>query len=80
MSHPTDHAELLAIYHRAAADAAHKYSLIQKVGKKGPKAMAAAVDTAAKAAKRKESFARKLAQLGVQVEPLTPPSPEQISA
>lgn len=68
LSHPTDHAELLATYHRAAADAAHKHSLIQKLGNKGPKAIAAAVDTAAKAAKRRDSFARKLAQLGVQVE------------
>lgn len=68
MSHPTDHAELLATYHRAAADAVHKHSLIQKLGNKGPKAIAAAVDTAAKAAKRKAAFASQLAKLGVQVE------------
>lgn len=68
MSPPTDHAELLATYHRAVADAAHKHSLIQKLGNKGPKAIASAVDTAAKAAKRRDSFASKLAKLGVYVD------------
>ena len=63
----TEHAELLARYSRAVADAAHKHSLIQKVGNKGPKAIAAAVDTAAKAAKCRDSFANKLAKLGVVV-------------
>lgn len=63
-----DPATLLATYQRAASDAAHKYALIQKVGNKGPKAIAAAVDTAAKAAKRRDSFAAKLAALGVSVE------------
>lgn len=71
MSHPTDHAELLATYRRAAADAAHKHSLIQKLGNKGPKAIAAAVDTAAKAAKRRDAFASKLAKLGVNVDAAT---------
>lgn len=68
MSLPPDHAELLATYRRAVADAAHKYSLIQKLGNKGPKAIAAAVDTAAKAAKRRDSFASKLVKLGVNLE------------
>lgn len=68
MTRPAEHAELLATYHRAATDALHKQSLIQTVARKGPKAIAAAVDTAAKAAKRKNAFAAKLKQLGVDVQ------------
>lgn len=67
VSHLVDHAELLATYHRAAADAKHKTALIQTVANKGPKAIEAAVDTAAKAVKRRNSFAAKLASVGVQV-------------
>lgn len=67
MTHPDEHTELLATYHRAAADAVHKQGLIQTVARKGPKAIAAAVDTAAKAVKRKNTFAAKLKQLGVDV-------------
>jgi hypothetical protein len=62
------HADLLAAYRRAEADAAHKYGLIQVVSKKGPKAMQAAMETAAKAAKRRDSFAKKLQGLGVALE------------
>ena len=69
VSHLVDHTELLATYHRAAADAEHKQALIKTVANKGPKAIQAAVDTAAKAAKRRNSFAAKLASLGVLVEP-----------
>ncbi len=58
---------LLAAFHRAQADAAHKFSLIKTVEKKGPKAIAAAVDTAAKAAKRRDAYAKKLQALGVLV-------------
>jgi hypothetical protein len=61
------HAELLAAYKRAAADAAHKAGLIQVVSKKGPKAIQTAMETAAKAAKRRDSFAKKLQALGVDV-------------
>ena len=66
--HPQEHAELLALYRRAAAEAEHKQGLIQTVARKGPKAIAAAVDTAKKAAKRRDSFAAKLAALGVSLE------------
>ena len=59
------HAELIAAFKRAEADAAHKFGLIKTVEKKGPKAMQAAVETAAKAAKRRASFAKKLEALGV---------------
>jgi enoyl-CoA hydratase/carnithine racemase len=63
---PLAHAELIAAYRRAQADAAHKYGLIQAVAQKGPKAIQAAVDTAAKAAKRRDTFAKKLEALGLQ--------------
>jgi hypothetical protein len=59
------HAELIASYLRAQADAAHKFGLIKAIGKKGPKAIEAAIETAAKAAKRSDSFAKKLNSLGV---------------
>lgn len=62
-SHP--HAELIATFRRAEAEAAHKYSLIKAMEKKGPKAIQAAADTAAKAAKRRDTLAKKLAALGV---------------
>ena len=63
----TPHADLIATYQRAQADAAHKFGLIQAAAHKGPKAIQAVVDAAAKAAKRRDSFARKLDALGVHV-------------
>lgn len=59
------HAELIAAFQRAQADAAHKFGLIKTVEKKGPKAIQAAIETATKAAKRRDSFAKKLNSLGV---------------
>lgn len=59
------HAELIATFRRAEADAAHKFGLIQAVAKKGPKAIQVAIETAAKAAKRRDSYAKKLDALGV---------------
>ena len=59
------HAELIATYRRAEADAAHKFGLIKAAEKKGPKAIQTAVETAARAAKRRDSFAKKLGGLGV---------------
>ena len=59
------HAELIATYRRAKAEAAHKQALIKTAGAKGPKEIQTAVDTATKAAKRRDSYAEKLAQLGV---------------
>jgi enoyl-CoA hydratase/carnithine racemase len=61
----TAHAELIATYRRAQAEAAHKAGLIKAVASKGPKAIQAAVETASKAAKRRDSYAKKLALLGV---------------
>ena len=65
VNQPVVHAELIATYRRAEADAAHKFGLIKAVAGKGPKAIQAAVETAAKAAKRRDSYAKKLAGLGV---------------
>ena len=59
------HAELIATFKRAQADAAHKLGVIKTVAKKGPKAVQAATETAAKAAKRRDSYAKKLDTLGV---------------
>ena len=59
------HAELIATFRRAEAEAAHKFGLIKALAKKGPKAVQAAVETAAKAAKRRDSYAKRLHELGV---------------
>jgi enoyl-CoA hydratase/carnithine racemase len=67
VNQPAPHAELIATFRRAQSDAAHKFGLIQVVANKGPKAIQAAVETAAKAAKRRDSFAKKLSALGVEV-------------
>jgi len=68
MKPPVAHAELIATFKRAEADAAHKRGLINKVAQKGPKAIQAAVDTAARADKRRDAFAKKLQALGVTLE------------
>lgn len=68
MNQPVPHADLIAAFQRAQADAAHKFGLIKAVSNKGPKAIQTAVDTAAKAAKRRDSFAKKLSALGVVLE------------
>ena len=61
------HADLIATYRRPEAEAAHKFGLIKVVASKGPKAIQAAVETAAKAAKRRDSYAKKLLALGVKL-------------
>ncbi len=65
MNQPVAHADLIATYKRAQAEATHKFGLIKAVAAKGPKAIQVAVDTAGKAAKRRDSYAAKLAGLGV---------------
>ena len=62
------HAELIAIFKRAQADAAHKFGLIKAAAQKGPKAVQAATETAAKAIKRRDAYAKKLDALGVSPE------------
>lgn len=68
MNQSVPHGELIAAFRRAQADAAHKFGLIKVVAKKGPVAIQAAVETAAKAAKRRDSYAKKLHALGVVLE------------
>ena len=62
------HAELIATFKRAESDAAYKFGLIKAAAQKGPKAVQAAAETAAKAAKRRDSYAKKLDSLGVSLE------------
>ena len=64
-NHSKPHGELIATFKRAEADAAHKFGLIKAAAQKGPKAVQAAAETAAKAAKRRDSYAKKLDTLGV---------------
>jgi enoyl-CoA hydratase/carnithine racemase len=59
------HAELIATFKRAEADAAHKFGLIKAAEKKGPKSIQKASETAAKAARRRDVMAARLAKLGV---------------
>lgn len=61
------HAELIATFKRAQADAAHKFGLIKAAAPKGPKAVQAATETAAKASKRRDAYAKKLEALGVSI-------------
>ena len=63
--HSKPHGELIATFKLAEADAAHKFGLIKAAAQKGPKAVQAATETAAKAAKRRDSYAKKLDALGV---------------
>ena len=59
------HAELIATFRRAEVEAARKFGLIKAAENKGPKAIQAAIETAVKAAKRRDSYAKKLNVLGV---------------
>ncbi len=61
------HAELIATFMRAETDAVHKFGLIKAAEKKGPKAIQTAIETAAKAAKHRDSFAKKLEALGMRL-------------
>lgn len=61
------HAELIASYRKLAAEAAKKAELIKAATGKGPKTIAAVSETAAKAARRRDVAAAKLAKLGVEL-------------
>lgn len=67
MNSSVDHAGLIATFRRAEAEAAHKSELIKAAAKKGPRAIQMAVETADKAAKRRDAYAKKLAALGVEL-------------
>jgi ATP-dependent protease HslVU (ClpYQ) peptidase subunit len=66
------HAELIAAFRGAEAEAAHKFGLIKAVASKGPKAIQEATETAAKATKRRDKHAKKLNALGVDITVLAP--------
>ena len=65
MNSPIAHAELIATCRKAEAEAAYKFGLIKTVAAKGPKAIQMAVETAEKAAKRRDAYAKQLAALKV---------------
>ena len=65
MNSSTAHAELIATFRKAEAEAAHKAGLVKTVATKGPKAIQMAVETADKAAKRRDAYAKKLAALKI---------------
>ena len=65
MNQSLEQAKLIATFRMAEAEAAHKFGLIKAVANKGPKAIQMAIETAAKAAKRRDSYAKKLAVLGL---------------
>ena len=67
MNQSVAHTELIVSFRRAEFDATHKFGLIKAVQNKGPKAIQAATETAAKAAKRRDSYAKKLNVLGVSI-------------
>ena len=68
MNQSVAHAELIATFKKAQANATHQFGLIKAVEKKGPKAMQAAIETAEKATKRRDSYAKSLKVLGVNLE------------
>jgi enoyl-CoA hydratase/carnithine racemase len=67
VNQPAAHAELIAAFRRAKTEAAHKFGLIKAVANKGPKAIQEATETAAKAAKHRDKYAKKLNALGVAI-------------
>ena len=65
MKSPLAPADLIATFKSAEAEAAHKFGLIKAAAAKGPKAIQMAIDTADKAAKRRDAYAKKLAAQSV---------------
>ena len=65
MTQALAHAELIASYRKLAAEAAKKAELVKAAAGKGPKTIATVSETAAKAARRRDVMASRLAKLGV---------------
>ena len=65
MKSPLAPADLIFTFKNAEAEAAHKFRLIKAAAAKGPKAIQMAIDTADKAAKRRDAYAKKLAAQSV---------------
>ncbi|RDI14876.1 MULTISPECIES: hypothetical protein [Comamonas] len=65
MTQAIAHAELIASYRKLAAEAAKKAELVKAAAGKGPKTIATVSETAAKAARRRDVMAARLARLGI---------------
>lgn len=65
MSPSPEHAELIASYQKLVAEVDKKNALVRVASLKGPQAMRAAMATAAKAERRRDVLASKLAAAGV---------------
>ena len=65
MTQAIAHAELIASYRKLAAEAAKKAELVKAAAGKGPKTIATVSGTAAKAARRRDVMAARLAKLGI---------------
>lgn len=65
MTQAIAHAELIVSYRKLAAEAAKKAELLKAAAGKGPKTIATVSETAAKAARRRDVMAARLAKLGV---------------
>lgn len=65
MTQAIAHAELIASYRKLAAEAAKKAALVKAAAGKGPNTIATVSETAAKAARRRDVMAARLAKLGV---------------
>ncbi|MCO8250626.1 hypothetical protein [Comamonas thiooxydans] len=65
MTQAIAHAELIASYRKLAAEAAKKAELVKAAASKGPKTIATVSETAAKAARRRDVMAARLAKLGI---------------
>ena len=74
MTQAIAHAELIASYRKLAAEAAKKAELVKAAAGKGPKTIATVSETAAKAARRRDVMAAKLAKLGVVLPDCAPTS------
>lgn len=65
MTQAIAHAELIASYRKLAAEAAKKTELVKAAAGNGPKTIATVSETAAKAARRRDVMAARLAKLGI---------------
>ena len=65
MNQAAPHAELIASYRKLATEATKKADLVKAAAGKGPRTIATVTETAAKAARRRDVVAAKLAKLGV---------------
>lgn len=65
MTQSIEHAELIATYRKLDAEAKKKMTMVVAAASKGPSAIKSTSETAAKAKRRRDVVAAKLAKLGV---------------